>query len=237
MQYEWSEKIARRWTAGLGKVRIDAPNDRFADLHGDIEIKAWHLDQPQSIWGVDLLPPAPTTSDGKPVKALLDFKYEGATVDALNTAAILGLVVLQTTRLRALPRGGPRQPPRLPAGTNRSAQPHPERRLPAFEGGKTAGEFRAPDGTRTALRSGIEGPGQAAPRGRGSGFDAYTRTHVEGHAAALMREQGLMEGVLRINNLRICVNCQRNLRRMLPPGGKLTVVLPDGSSHVFMGVQ
>jgi hypothetical protein len=84
------------------------------------------------------------------------------------------------------------------------------------------------------LKSGWSGPAEGVPRGT-SGFDIVTRTHVEGHAAAIMRQTGLREATVYINNPAICTSCQKLLPRMLPSGGRLTVVLPDGSSQVFVG--
>lgn len=72
---------------------------------------------------------------------------------------------------------------------------------------------------------------------RGSpGFDGLTLSHVEGHAAALMRQQGNMEGTLYINNPKICGSCTRLLPTMLPPGAVLNVVLPDDSVVQFTGI-
>jgi hypothetical protein len=113
-------------------------------------------------------------------------------------------------------------------------QPTTPPRLPPFKGGKTAGEFHAPNGSVFELKSGWTGPAESIPRGT-AGFDIVTRTHVEGHAAALMRQSGLMEGTLYINNPKICQSCEDLLPRMLPAASKLTVVLPDGSARTFTG--
>ena len=72
--------------------------------------------------------------------------------------------------------------------------------------------------------------------GPGSGFNAYTKTHVEGHAVALMHQGGITEAELTINNPVICRQCNRLLPRMLPSGAKLTVHLPDGRSVTFVGL-
>jgi hypothetical protein len=68
------------------------------------------------------------------------------------------------------------------------------------------------------------------------GYDGRTLSHVEGHAAAFMREQGITEGRLYINNPEICDNCTRLLPKMLPPGSTLSVVLPDGRVTQFKGI-
>jgi hypothetical protein len=51
-----------------------------------------------------------------------------------------------------------------------------------------------------------------------------------------MRQEGLREGTLYINNPEICVNCMELLPRMLPPGAKLRVILPDGIVKEFEGI-
>ena len=68
-----------------------------------------------------------------------------------------------------------------------------------------------------------------------SGFDAYSRVHVEAQAAAIMQRQGIMEGTLYINNPVICAECSANLGRMLVPGSgrTLNVVLPEGTIVPF----
>jgi len=119
----------------------------------------------------------------------------------------------------------PNQPPPPP--------PPPPPKLPPFEG-KTIGEFRGADGSAVALKSGRAGPARSMPKGS-SGFDLITKTHVEGHAAALMRQSGLTEATVYINNPAICDSCVRLLPRMLPSGSRLTVVLPNGSSVLFTG--
>jgi SCP1.201-like deaminase len=84
------------------------------------------------------------------------------------------------------------------------------------------------------LRSGWQGPASDIPRGT-SGFDIVTRTHVEGHAAAVMRQNGLTDATVYINNPVICDSCMNNLPRMLPSGSRLTVVTPDGAAVTFTG--
>jgi hypothetical protein len=69
-----------------------------------------------------------------------------------------------------------------------------------------------------------------------SDFNIITMTHVEGHAAALMREMGISEAWLRINNPKICDDCLRDLEtKMLPPGATLHVILPNGRDVPFTG--
>ncbi len=106
--------------------------------------------------------------------------------------------------------------------------------LPAFSaGGKTSAVFRSPKG-ESSLVSGRAGPASLLAKPT-PGFNAITSTHVEGHAAAMMRQQGISEATIYINNPRICLPCQQNLANMLPPTSKLTVVLPDGTFKTFIG--
>lgn len=112
----------------------------------------------------------------------------------------------------------------------------PPQLAPYVEGGKTYGIFRAPNNVTIELQSGIPGPAASIPLGT-DGFDGVTRLHVEGHAAALMRQEGIMEGTLFINNPEICVSCTKLLPEMLPPKARLRVVLPDGTVMEFRGIS
>ena len=107
-------------------------------------------------------------------------------------------------------------------------------RLPAFaQGGKTSGVFRSASGDIPVL-SGRAGPAASLPKGT-PGFNAITSTHVEGHAAAIMRQRRIRRATIYINNPQICLPCQQNLPHMLPSGSRLTVVLPNGASTTFIG--
>jgi hypothetical protein len=107
-------------------------------------------------------------------------------------------------------------------------------KLPNFtQGGKTSGVLRTSSGD-VPLVSGRGGPANLLAKPT-PGFNSITKTHVEGHAAAIMRQQGIKEATIYINNPRICLPCQQNLANMLPSGSRLTVVLPDGTSRTFIG--
>ncbi len=51
-----------------------------------------------------------------------------------------------------------------------------------------------------------------------------------------MRQEGITEGTLYINNRKICSSCQRLLPTMLAPGTTLNVVLPDNTIVQFTGI-
>jgi hypothetical protein len=107
-------------------------------------------------------------------------------------------------------------------------------KLPEFlPRGKTTGVLQTSAG-ETELISGRAGPASAMPRGS-PGFDGISKTHVEGHAAALMQQKGVSDGTLYINNPKICDRCAQNLPSMLAEGSTLRVVTPDGSSQIFTG--
>jgi len=110
--------------------------------------------------------------------------------------------------------------------------------LPAYKrGGPSAGVLRSPGRKDMEFVSGGEGgPASRMPPGS-RGFDAYTSTHVEGHAAARMRELKIQEGTLYLNHPKgPCPNCNDLLPRMLPSGARLEVVWPGGSKF-FKGIE
>ncbi len=109
--------------------------------------------------------------------------------------------------------------------------------LPPFKkGGKTAGVLRTASGD-TSLISGYKGPSASMPRGT-PGMNYNIKSHVEAHAAALMREQGIQEGMLFINNepCKGVTGCAAMLPRMLPEGARLRVVGPNGYHKTFVGI-
>jgi SCP1.201-like deaminase len=111
----------------------------------------------------------------------------------------------------------------------------PAARLPAYTGGKTQGVLDL--GTRElSLISGRTGYAQGIPTGT-PGFNAYFRTHVEGHAVAYMRQNGIREATVYINQTAPCAGtCMRMIPRALPDGYVLRVVGSDGRIFVFRGV-
>jgi RHS repeat-associated protein len=116
-------------------------------------------------------------------------------------------------------------------------------RLPVNTGGKTSG-ILVSGGNETPLISGYSGPAAGIPRGT-PGFNIITRAHVEGHAAAIMRQQELEEATLYINEATLYINkvpcggvqgCDYLLPRMLPEGSQLRVVGPEGFDQTYAGL-
>ncbi len=149
-------------------------------------------------------------------------------------------------KIRKDPGYGARPSP--PADTPAGARPYDPQlaaMVPAWGqgGAKTVGWLDLGDGETIKLISGIKGPSEQMPRAiRGvrqgtPGFNSLTRTHVEGHAAALMRLSGAPEGTLYINRLP-CASapgCDNMLPRMIPQGCHLTIYGPDGYVRVVVG--
>jgi RHS repeat-associated protein len=101
-------------------------------------------------------------------------------------------------------------------------------RLPVRYGnrGPTTGTLVV-DGKEYPVVSGRGGPAASMPNGS-PGFNGLTKTHAEGHAAAIMHQIGALSGTLYINNSDgPCpgrTGCDAQLARMLPAGAKLRVV-------------
>jgi hypothetical protein len=111
-------------------------------------------------------------------------------------------------------------------------------RLPARSGpkDKTFGILVAGN-QEFMLASGYGGAARNVPRGT-PGFNLTTRAHVEGHAAATMRQMGLEEATLYINN-NPCAGvrgCNALLPSMLPPGSSLRIVSTSGFDQVYKGL-
>ena len=109
-------------------------------------------------------------------------------------------------------------------------QSHPI--LPDYDGTKTYGVVVTEKGTYY-LQSGVVGPAKSMPKGS-SGFDLITRTHVEGHAVAIMHQTGAARGTLFINQMP-CSSCDGYLNRMLPKGAELEVNGPNGGKATYKG--
>ena len=108
--------------------------------------------------------------------------------------------------------------------------------LPPYAGDKTSGVLRTAAGD-IALTSGYKGPSAAMPRGT-PGMNGNIKSHVEAHAASIMRQQGLQEATLYINRVPCSGSngCGAMLSRMLPEGARLRVIGPNGYDQVFVGL-
>jgi RHS repeat-associated protein len=119
-------------------------------------------------------------------------------------------------------------------GGNPGGLPHP--RLPKYTGGKTTGILDTGAG-EIDLVSGYSGPSASLPKGT-RGFNRFVKSHVEAHAAATMRQQGLQKATLYINKIPCSYQggCQNMLPHMLPPGAELTIYGPNGWQAVYTGL-
>jgi SCP1.201-like deaminase len=112
--------------------------------------------------------------------------------------------------------------------------------LPSYSGGKTSGILVDPSGEETPIRSGIDGPSRGVTGV--PGMHNRIKTHVEAHAAILMRRRGLVAATLYINRVPCPTNdprspgCFDNLPKMLPQEAKLRVIGPEGFDLVFVGL-
>jgi SCP1.201-like deaminase len=113
------------------------------------------------------------------------------------------------------------------------------RELPAFtrkEG--TQGVLRS-GSDEVPLKSGYDGPSAQLPKGT-PGMHGNIKSHVEAHAAAVMRLEGVRDATLYINRIP-CADarppgCHLMLPRMLPEGATLTIHGPDGFKWVYRGI-
>jgi hypothetical protein len=91
---------------------------------------------------------------------------------------------------------------------------------------KTLGVLEVPGKGDVYLQSGNRGPSDLLSSGT-PGFDAYSKTHVEGHASAILRLEGINSARLYLNQAP-CPSCMQNLRYMVPQeGAKLEIFAPN----------
>jgi hypothetical protein len=112
-------------------------------------------------------------------------------------------------------------------------------RIPAYSGGKTQGVLATSIGDIDLL-SGYAGPSAAMEPGRVPGMNNLIKSHVEAHAASAMRQLGLDDATLYLNQTP-CVwrnggGCNAMLPRMLGEGRQLTLVVPGQIDQVYRGV-
>ncbi len=107
--------------------------------------------------------------------------------------------------------------------------------LAGYSGGKTSGVLVRSNGSQVELQSGMDGPALDLPKPR-PGMNGNIVGHVEAHAAAIMRSEGLQDATLWINRMPCGGGngCMLNISRMLPSGSTLNIyVMPDGSAGAF----
>jgi hypothetical protein len=112
---------------------------------------------------------------------------------------------------------------------------HPD--LPLYDGGKVQGILRIGD-KEIPLISGESGPGRwlkdNLPGGPGSGL-TRAWTHVEGHTAGYMHQNGVQAAELFINKVPCetgAAKCRYVLNKLLPEGSFLDVRFPNDSGGV-----
>ncbi|MEU6667870.1 DUF4157 domain-containing protein [Streptomyces sp. NPDC046727] len=157
---------------------------------------------------------------------------------------------IQGAKASAAPRGsrpGGTEPPtpRLPAAVEESPLAKVRAAEEFYPGHKGAvGTLEAPGRQPMRIKSGVDGGPWGGthrggiPRGRGEAFTSggpsqgNIATHVEGHAAAIMHQQGLTEATLTMG-IDQCTICGNNLPSALPPGAVLRVdhVAPSGQVY------
>jgi len=122
-------------------------------------------------------------------------------------------------------------------------KPNKLSQLPPFDGKKTSGILEVAGMDDVFLVSGVNGPSKHFKGVKAPGMDLITKTHVEAHAAALMRMNNITEATLYINNPPCnylvdgkAKGCQNVLPNMLPEGAKLTVIGPNGYKQTFVGL-
>ena len=171
-----------------------------------------------------------------------DGELEPIEIQEMGVGSAVGRFVQWATRAKALPSVGralTNITTRLPLSVKntlvaRGVLQSPASRLPTYAGGKTQGivDFGFEEVARV---SGRVGPAADIPLGS-PGFNAYFRTHVEGHAVAEMIQRGIPQATVYINRVGPCAGtCMRMIPRALPAGYELRVVGSTGRVYVFRG--
>ena len=101
-------------------------------------------------------------------------------------------------------------------------------------GAPTTGVGRLPDGTLFELQSGAGGPAMTDVGLNNPTPDINShRSHVEGHAAAIMQQNNIQEMTISIDHAGgTCPTCQNGVPSDLGPGQTLNVISPDGNGGV-----
>lgn len=100
--------------------------------------------------------------------------------------------------------------------------------------GPTTGVARGPNGEIIHIQSGAGGPAMTDVDLNNPTPDIFDhRSHVEGHTASYMRQNNITEMVVSIDHTGgVCPSCQQGVPAMVPPGGVLHVISPDGNGGV-----
>jgi hypothetical protein len=172
--------------------------------------------------------PAPTVSP-KPPAADADISASGVRPDAPPS---LTPTPAASPAPAPAPAATPGTQPRGAIDTVRAAEAY----YPGHSG--AVGTLEVEEQSPMYLKSGVEGGPFGGtqrghiPRGRGEAFTSggpsqgNIATHVEGHAAAIMHQQGVTRATLWMG-MDQCAICASNLPTALPPGSELTVVHVD----------
>ena len=124
----------------------------------------------------------------------------------------------------------------LEAAGDVAADTGEEVELAAYGGTKTSGILYGDNGEAYELQSGYDGPSQGLPKPR-PGMNGNIVSHVEAHAAALMRTEDMDEATLLINRSPCAGSngCLENVSRMVPEGKVMNIyVMEQGSSGPFL---
>ena len=116
---------------------------------------------------------------------------------------------------------------------------HPD--LPIYQGGKTLGILEDL-GDAVRLQSGVAGPGASVGRTLGNVSEEarIALQHVEGHAAAILRQSGAKQASLTINYIKPgrvgpCPHCVDGVSELLLPGQRLFVRFPKPNGGTGVG--
>ena len=213
-------------------TRVDMTEDEWRELEDEVLSEACPDGWERTVFGCSV---AGLTLDEEGQLEPIEILESGV-------GSAIGRLARWVTRAKPLPSVGQalsNVTARLPLSVKNSLVSRgliqsPASRLPTYAGGKTTGvvDFGFEEVTRI---SGRAGPALDIPTGT-PGFNAYFRTHVEGHAVAEMIQRGIPRATVYINQAAPCAGtCMRMIPRALPAGYELRVVGSTGRVYVFTG--
>lgn len=165
-------------------------------------------------------------------EVLVAFILVGGVIVAVPYVTTCALTLCAMTLAVGLADGATASGGAMSSGVALGAATALANKVPAYTGGRTYGTLVRADGTEERLVSGWHPPASAMPKGT-PGMNIVTKSHVEAHAAAIMRNEGLSNATLWINRAPCPGDsgCQAMLPRMVPTGSTLRInVVPDGST-------